>query len=71
MKPNSSGGRRSAREEFLEGVVDAVGAEVGFAVEGLAKVVHTVGVAVEEFDDGQAVVIGLVERVEDLVAGER
>ena len=47
-------------EEFREGVVDAAGAEVGFAVEGLPKVVHPVAVAVEEFDDGQAVVVGLL-----------
>ena len=66
--------RRSARglgagKEIGEGVVDAGDAEVGLAAEGFAHVVDAVGVVGQKLDDGEAVVLGLVERVEDLVAG--
>src|SRR5690606_23421661 len=59
-----------AGEEFGEVVVDAGDAEVGLAAEGTAQVVDAVPVAVEEFDEGEYVVVGLVEAVEDLVFGD-
>ena len=40
-------------------------------MEGLAYVVHPVVVISHELDDGEDVVIGLVQRVEDLVAGDQ
>ena len=49
-------------------VVDAGGAEVRLATERLAQVAHAVLTIVQEFDDGEDVIVGLVERGEDLVA---
>jgi len=45
-------------------IVDACGAEVRLATEGLAQVVHAVLTIVQEFDDGEDVIVGLVERGE-------
>ena len=45
-------------------IVDACGAEVRLATEGLVQVVHAVLTIVQEFDDGEDVIVGRVERGE-------
>src|SRR5690606_10118451 len=44
--------------------------EIGLALEGAAQIVDAVGVTVQELDDGEDEVIGLVEGGEDLVLGD-
>src|SRR5664280_467773 len=67
-------GCRSSRlfpsgEQLGKTVVDAIGVEVRLTPEGLAQVSDSVRVAIEELDHGEDVVLWLVERIEDLVAG--
>ena len=48
--------------------VHAGHAKVGFALERLAHIIGLVGVSAGELDDGQDEVVGLVKRVQNLVA---
>ena len=63
--------RLRPQKQFGKIVVDACHAEVRFALEGLPDIVDAVCVALEEFHYGKNEIIGLVERVEDFIAGYR
>ena len=51
--------------------LDPASTEIGLALERAAEVVHTMGVVIAKLDDAQDEVVGLVERIENLVAGDR
>jgi hypothetical protein len=64
-----SGGVAALRREFVEVVIDG-DAEIRFALEGRANVAHAMGLAIEKFDDGENEIVGLVERITNLVFGD-
>lgn len=58
-------------EQFREVVVDAGHTKVRLTLEGLTEVVGAMVIFIDEFDNGENEVVGVVERVEDFFLGHR
>src|SRR2546427_660760 len=58
-------------QQFGEIVVHTGNAEIWLALEGLAQVMHSLRLAGPKLDDRKDEIVWLVERVEDLVLGDR
>ena len=64
-------GSSGLSQQLGEVVVDAGRPEIRLPLEWLPYVVHPVIVIPQKLDNGEDVVLGLVQRVENLVAGDQ
>src|SRR5581483_11788373 len=55
------------RQQFSKIVIHARHPKIGLPLEGLAGVVDPVRIVIQKFDNGQDKIIGLVQRIKDLV----